>query len=266
MIYAKIYLDKDSDGTDVLVFDSYNGDESAYITKAGKRPDFFATHYYVTPRTTIHGLSSVAISPEAREIFGARIEDTDSYDTAYYVGDFDLSLVSGGIFAFMPDDIKKAKDDYNSIPSSEECGTARRLRADEKFVFCTKYGDPRKEHLSRMIEAENVFLKEMDLSTPVDEDILYDMYFTKKRAAEGEPPYDAETIRNTPAKYLTEAQRTVIRAEYKSYLNRYNSQEWHDNGDYIYAEIIIPHLMNEYCKSCKDIEDLLNISENDRIS
>jgi hypothetical protein len=46
---------------------------------------------------------------------------------------------------------------------------------------------------------------------------------------------------------MTEAQKDVIRADYRRMINSYDSQEWHDHGDFlddkIEAEIIQKYLI-----------------------
>lgn len=260
MVFAKIYLDKDSDGCKVLVFDSVKQGVDCYITIAGNKKSG-SDRYYPVLRTKIFGFENIAISPEARALFISRLEDSGAYGTSAFMGDFEISLKDGGYFAFMPTAIKKAVDKRGAIPKSEDANTERRLRADERFVFCTQGTRPHTDRLYKMIEADNEFLKALDISSPADSDTLYKMYFEKKRACEGEPPCDAETIQETPAKYLTDGQKTAVQKQYQSLCADYDDTEWYRNGDYIYSEIIIPKLMKEYGKSFAEIEDIIKIPQ-----
>ena len=123
-----------------------------------------------------------------------------------------------------------------------------------------------------MIEADNEFLKMLDLSGPFDVNILYKRnfekqkeYYEQKRREEGEPACDAATIRATPTAFLTDAQRETVKKSYRAWLNRYDSQEWHDNGDFLYAERILPALSEEFNKSFAEIERICEVPLSERI-
>ena len=89
------------------------------------------------------------------------------------------------------------------------------------------------EPLEYMTPCENEMLKGLDITEPIDETVPLDAYYGAMRARGEEPACDEDTIRKTPLRYLTEAQKEVIRAEYKKMINRYDSQEWHYNGDFL---------------------------------
>ena len=265
-IYAKIYLDRDADDTPVLVFDSIKNTEgvsTVYFIKAGREKSFFDEYWHIVQHNKVIGLDGVAISPEAKSHFLARIEDTSSYGVREFTGDVTLCSLRE-IFSYMPDDLARAFADKIAIqdmPLVPNCGTERRLRADERFVFREK---PDVRAFDKMIEADNAYLRDLDISAPVDANILYQMYFEKKRRGEGEPACDTETIKATPAAFLTEAQKDVIRADYKTRCSMYSAQEWnetrdYDHGEYLFSEVIVPALMNTYNKCFSEIENIINV-------
>ena len=274
MIYVKIYLDRDKDDTDLLVFEALNR-QAEDLDPAGRKDS------YVTPRIRIRDLSrNVAISPEARELFRSRLTDKDACSVIYQGGvqDFEIGGSFGttddGFFSFMPDSIRAVLDTkdrkFTDFPTVENCIGIRHLRADACFEVCDArvWFDPMA--LDRMIEADNEFLKTLDLSKPFDVNILYKRnfqkqkeYYEKKRREEGEPACDAETIRKTPGAFLTEAQKNAIREDYKRRCSRYPAEEWnerrdYDHGEYLYSEVILPALMQEYGKSFGEIERIVS--------
>ena len=264
MICAIIYLETDADGTPVLVFDAIKDETKATsfeFEKAGRKESYGGDSFYLVPRHRILHLSGVAISPEAKAHFRARLEDKASYDENYHTGEIAIPGVREA-FAYIPDQLISAfrnRVKLADLPTPAECGTVRRLRADERFTVC---GTPRIKWLDEMIEADNEYLRTLDLVTPIDENILYKMYYEKKRREEGEPPTDRDTIRSTPAAFLTEAQREVIRADYRARCGGYSAQEWnetrdYDHGEYLFREVIVPALAQEYNKHFAEIAGIV---------
>ena len=168
MIYAKIFVEKDTDGTDVIVFDSSVNDEERYLRKAGKRQTATGG-VSVMLHTVIYGYEHIAISPEAREILSRRLSDLTAMERVYFPADFELG--SDGYFSFRPDDVKAALKRKSDFPDAESCGTVRRLRCDEHFRVCVMHGSYR-QGLNEMIEIDNELLRTLDISTPVDPDDL----------------------------------------------------------------------------------------------
>ena len=237
MIYIKSYLDKDENGEDMLVFDSVkHDDKKAFFTVAGEKEKTYSsgrTRTWFDYDTKVIGVEQVAISPEAKELFIEMLNDNDLCKFNMHFVDFELCGYSlgqygwnTGIFSFTPNDIKSGD-------------TVRTLRRGEHFT--AKFGNA-EDAFEYMIICDNEALKNLALDEPADETELLDRYYAEMRAKYGEPACDADTICKTPFKYLTEAQKNVIREDYRRMVNSYDSQEWHDNGDFlddkIYTEII----------------------------
>ena len=269
MLYAKIYLDRDEDGTDLLVFEAINR-EACDLIPAGR------VDRHIEPRIRISNLPRhVAISPEARALFRARLTDKDACSVIYEFQAQDFEIGGYGYFCFMPDAIRAVVDKkgkFADFPTPEDCVGIRHLRADAHFeVYNARvWFDP--DALNGMIEADNDFLKMLDLSADFDVNILYRInfqkqkeYYERKRREEGEPPCDAETIRETPSAFLTDAQRAAVKKSYRAWLDRYDSQEWHDHGDFLYAERILPALSEEFNKSFAEIEGICEVPFSERI-
>lgn len=168
MIYAKIFLDKDPDGTDVLVFDSVANEDSHYARTAGKRPTANGG-VSIMLHTVIYGFDFVAISPEAREIFARRLNDLTTMKRVPFPADFELG--SEGYFSFRPDDVKVALARKSDFPDASACGTVRRLRDGEHFLVGTMHGSYRRG-LNEMVEMDNELLRSLDISAPIDPDKL----------------------------------------------------------------------------------------------
>jgi hypothetical protein len=142
-----------------------------------------------------------------------------------------------GIFSFTPNDIKSGD-------------TVRTLRRGEHFT--AKFGNA-EDAFEYMIICDNEALKNLALDEPADETELLDRYYAEMRAKYGEPACDADTICKTPFKYLTEAQKNVIREDYRRMVNSYDSQDWHDHGDFL-DDKIMGELISKYFKSGKEID------------
>lgn len=154
MIYAKIYLDRDDRGKETLVFDS---------AKQSSADGYLNVAYAVSGRrrntkTTVHDVSHVAISPEARALFGALLRDPTAYTAAFFDGDFEMIGCrdtqhgwDSGMFAFKP------------LPA-EEGVTRRSLSPGEPFTVVTQVGfSP--EVLDYMSILPNDELKALSLDT-----------------------------------------------------------------------------------------------------
>ena len=164
MIYAKIYLECDADGTDVLVFDTVKSEVEGVFEKAGYRQEERAFKL----RSTVYGFANIAISPEAREILRARFEDDTMYDMVDGESEFFMNFFDE-YFSFMPDCVKRfVEDEEAELPYVEDCGTERRLRMDERFSYYMGNGSPLTWSLDDMTEADNAFLKALALLHPVN--------------------------------------------------------------------------------------------------
>ena len=168
MIYMKIYLDCDEDGTDVLVFDTVKNEIEGIFEKAGYREE----ERVFKLRSTVYGFANIAISPEAKTALSARLEDDTMYDGVYGESEFFLNFFDE-FFAFMPSCVKQfVMDEDADLPYYEDCDTERRLRMDERFSYYMGNGAPLTWSLDDMTEAHNKLLKELDLSSPVDAGML----------------------------------------------------------------------------------------------
>ena len=163
MIYAKIYLDRDADGTDTLVFDSCRDSVTHFLRTGGLREEH--GHRTFMMWTVVYDLQCVAISHEAKELFAARLKEVHGDERSLFTGDF--ALWHDKQFAFRPDAIKKAFTEKSMPPYASEGKTVRHLRADEKFIYCAKQG-LNIAGLDEMIECDNDVLKRLDISSPVD--------------------------------------------------------------------------------------------------
>ena len=243
MIYIKIYLNKDENGEDMLVFDSAKeDDESHFFTVAGEKMISLGLDDCDTDfeqNTKVVGVEQVAISREARAFFLEILnaESVCSYeqffpDFEFHGCSFGQYGWSSGMFAFYPPNIRNGD-------------TSRTLRRGESFKI--NYGDA-ESALEYMTSCDNEMLKNLDLTKPVDETVLLDTYYAAMRARGEELGCDVGTIRRTPLRYLTEAQKAVIREEYKEYCSRYSRQEWNDRSDYDHSEFLEDKIKCELIK------------------
>lgn len=167
MIYAKIFTEKDTDGTDVIVFESAAKDEEGYLRRAGRKQT--GDKVLVVFSTAVYGYEFIAISPEARELFLERLRGLGASDKVCFPADFELG--SDGYFSFRPDDVRDAFKRKDNFPDVETCSTARHLRHDEPFRICTLRGSHR-DGLYKMLEIDNATLASLDISSPVNPDDL----------------------------------------------------------------------------------------------
>ena len=107
-----------------------------------------------------------------------------------------------------------------------------------------------------MTPAKNDLLREMDMKAPCTRKELLDLYYAERRERGEETGCDIETIRRTPLAYLTEEQRAVIKREYHTDCDHYDSQDWHYHGDFIY-EKIVSELGARFRKSYGEIEAII---------
>lgn len=162
MILAKIYLDRD-----LLIFESApNEDKNGiYLSLAKNIYDKSGRLRLTEPHTRINGIQNVAISPEAKAILKSRLADRQAFDvdgTGY--GDFSFSGVfrasygdrDSGYFAFRPD--------------SMDAPTKRTLGVNDRFSFGQPSGGAVSiDALDEMTEADNEYLKNLDLSQQTNE-------------------------------------------------------------------------------------------------
>ena len=243
MIYIKIYLDKDENGEDMLVFDSVkHDDKKAFFTVAGEKEKFSYLSQdfpWFDYKTKVIGVEQVAISPEAKELFLEMLNDESVCKHDLYSPHFDIRGYrqgqygwDTGMFAFVPDNIANG-------------GTKRTLRRGENFT--RSYGDE-KNAFEYMVTCDNEVLKNLALDEPADETSLLDAYYAAKTAKGEELACDADTICKTPFRYLTEAQKELIKNDYRRMVDCYDAQEWHDNGEFL-DDKIMSELAMKYFKS-----------------
>ena len=162
MIYAKIYIDREESGRPLLVFEAAKREDrnEIYLSHAKNVYDKQGRLRFSSPRTCIYGACLVAISPEAKAVFAARLADRASYSFSRDGGDFELrgchddeSGFKYGMFAFLPDADGDGK-------------TKRGLRDGERFtVFDGAEFAP--EILESMTLCENERLRTWNLDAPV---------------------------------------------------------------------------------------------------
>ena len=246
MIYVKIYCDRDENGEDMLVFDSAKEDNKYDFQVAGlKKQQGYGGYDLFIRKTQVGGVNRVAISPEAKALFLEMI-GSEACTTAWPVADFYFDYycrgergLDEGSFSFVPLNVKQGD-------------TSRRLRRGESFTVDDKVGE---DYFDYMIPCENEMLKGLDITEPVDEHVLLDVYYRTARERGEELGCDVETIRRTPIEYLTEEQREVIRAEYRALAAGYSAQEWNETRDYDHAamleDTIWEAVMKKYWKFIK---------------
>ncbi|MBQ8356601.1 MAG: hypothetical protein IJX39_02210 [Clostridia bacterium] len=232
MIYIKIYLDKDENGEDMLVFDSAkeDGDSHSFFKVACKKHFTFPIEYDLFENmTSVIGVEQVAISAEAKAFFLSLLEDNNFCQKMSYGNDSDFEMHGccqsrygweSGDFAFCPPKINAGE-------------TRKTLRAGENFTIDWIFSTTPLEY---MTPCDNEILKSLDL--PADEKPLLDAYYAKMRERGEELGCDEDTIRKTPLRYLTEDQKEVLRAEYRRLASSYDKQEWNESRDYDHAAML----------------------------
>ena len=224
MICAKIYLDI-QDGREVVVIESTPTSVEGICT--------------VTIMTTVYGVESVAISPEARALLGARFADRSSYEPKRFWGNLGLT------------------EDQFLFMHCAKPGTTPRLvlATDKPFTVSIDRGwSP--SALAYMTTADNDLLKTLSLDTPVPRRPLLDAYYNAKRAVGEECGTDELTVRATPADYLTAEQAAAVRQCYTDACNSYSEHEWHYHGELIRSDIL-NGLSKRFRKTQAELERIL---------
>lgn len=225
MICAKIYLDRDSEGSEVLVIESV-ATSSPYCTVS----PFF---------TTVRAPDRVAISPEAKERLARMLNDRSLFTPKRFSGNIGIS------------------EEHFYFEHCAAEGEPRRLTlpTDSPFTVCVERGWA-PAAIAYMTPAKNDLLREMDMKAPCTRKELLDLYYAERRERGEETGCDIETIRRTPLAYLTEEQRAVIKREYHTDCDHYDSQDWHYHGDFIYDKIV-SELGARFRKSYGEIEAII---------
>ena len=167
MIYAKIFVEKDKDGKDVLVFDSVKDDEENYIRVAGLKQG--KNGPLIVFSTSVFDYNSVAISSEAKELFRKWLNELPPESKVRCAADFEFR--ESGYFSFRTDAVKEALAKKRDFPVAGKCDTRRRLREGDKFRLTVGEGSYR-QGLDKMIEASNNILARLDISAPRNPSVL----------------------------------------------------------------------------------------------
>ena len=111
-----------------------------------------------------------------------------------------------------------------------------------------------------MIPCDNDFLKSLDLTERIDENTLWERYYSAMKARGEKPACDTETIKKTPPFFLTEEQKEVIRADY--FARREAFGEYHRvHSSEVVDELVTSELMNAYSKSAQTIKQIYGIGK-----
>ena len=104
MIYIKIYLDKDENGENMLVFNSVkHDDKKAFFSVAGEKEKFTLggrSYPWFDYTTKVIGVEQVAISPEAKELFIEMLNDENLCKYNMHFVDFELRGYSLGQYGW----------------------------------------------------------------------------------------------------------------------------------------------------------------------
>lgn len=226
MLYGKIYLEKDTDGQDMLVF---------------------------VARTTTMGVEAaracmvdyIAISPEAKAALLARLCRPDRV-MSRYSGDFEL---------FGEDDSWDLGS-FRFVAHNEKNGLRYRTLRDDAPLLVKLSNGCRRAVLEYMIPCENEVLRSLDLAEGIDENTLWERHFAAMRERGEEPAADADTIKKTPLLFLTEAQRALIRSDYAERCEQIGEYHLYHNEEAA-LDLIIGELMRIYKKNGSDISAIL---------
>ena len=251
MIYIKIYLDKNENGEDMLVFDSAKEDSGTrFIAACAHAQERIKQLGSVLKcETKVYGVEGVAISKEAKAFFLELLDDKSAYHkTPFSWRTADITMNgchaeqngwNGGEFGF--------------LPPNPELGTTRKtLYRGDHFTVSTVFSTAPLEY---MTPGDNELIKALDITAPVDEAVLLDPYYSALYAKEP-PAADAETIRKTPLRYLTEVQKEVIRNDYRAMTASYTDRQWYEQGDFLRDEIM-GALVVKYLKFNGDLEKII---------
>ena len=225
MLYAKIYLDKDKDGQDMLVFTS--------LSAKGIEANRACMVDYI------------AISPEAKAYFLTRLGRADRV-MSRYSGDFEL---------FGEDDSWE-HGYFHFVSHDEKNGLQYRTLRDDAPLLVRLTNGCRRAVLDYMIPCENEQLKTLDLAQEIDEGTLWQRHFTAMRERGEEPACDVETVAKTPTAFLTEAQREVIRRDYRARCEEVGEYHLCRNTEAA-LDLIIGELMKRYKKNGAEIARIL---------
>lgn len=236
MLYSKIYLDKDEDGGDLLVFDSVKEEHRSKITLSGKKKGYGGYEYY-DRFIKIYDSRNVAISREAKE------------KLLYKINNESKASRFNGNFKFYKESIF-----YSPNPLVE--GQTKCVLAQGELLEVEVGDGISLECIERMIFLENETLIKLDISAPVDETQLLNDYYNNRRERGLDVACDAETIRYLPMQYLTVEQRAFIKTYYKNFCDGYDSNDWHYHGDFIYDKII-GEMAKHFSKCYSEIEQII---------
>lgn len=227
MLYGKIYLDTDKDGRDMLVF------VSLAVAEAEKSRACMVDY--------------IAISPEAKSKLLSRLNSPDRILDRFF-GDFEFfgyDEWDSGNFCFKEKVI-------------EDGQRRRTLCEGERFAVKVCRGC-RRSVLEYMIPCDNEFLSRLDLRKSIDENVLWERYYSDMRKRGEEPACDVETIKKTPPSFLTEAQKEVIRQDYRERYEEIDEYHRHHNPEAV-DDLIVRELIKTYFKSGYAIEKIVGIT------
>lgn len=224
MLRGKIYLDKDNEGGNMLVF------------------------VHLVEEYDVGAVDYIAISPEAKALFLQMLSGSLRQPKLYF-----------GDFEFQGDDGWEHGWFYFEGEASENGLKTRTLSEGEEFSVKVKNGY-RKKILDYMIPSDNEFLKALDLTASVDENTLWQIYYNAMRERGEEPDCDTETIKKTPPDFLTDAQKEFIKRDYRSRCDEFDTYSLHNNEEAI-DDLIVRELMKIYSKNGAVIEQIAGIAK-----
>ena len=159
MIYAKIYLDKNEKGEEMIVFDA-TSERNIHCQPAGSYVNARG-HKIFNERTSITPTTSILASQEALDAFKNKISyGNDKFRLRKYEGDFKLYRTSAGFGSENSSVFEFAPDKLNSIKKT--------LRLDDELTICAEDGYDTSV-LNQISIAENEFVRNLDITKPVPE-------------------------------------------------------------------------------------------------
>ncbi len=227
MLYGKIYIDKDGEGREMLVFVALAVDAKDAFTAC--QADF------------------TAISPEAKNALLTRLNSPNRRLSRYF-GDFELfgdDEGEHGVFRFKE--------------SSIENGQRIRILCEEDTFSIKLLHGCRRSVLEYMIPCDNDFLKSMDLREGIDENTLWERYYSAMKERGETPACDEQTIKKTPPSFLTEAQKEVIRKDYRTRYEAFGEYHCLHSGEAV-DELVTSELIKIYSKSWQAIWEICGIT------
>jgi len=187
-----------------------------------------------------------AISPEAKSALLAKLNSPDRR-MDHYFGDFELFGDDGGAHG-----VFRFKD------KERENGQRRRAVALDEPISIRLIRGCRRSVLEYMIPCGNDFLKSLELGDSIDENTLWERYYSAMKARGETPACDTETIKKTPPLFLTEEQKEVIRKDYFSRREDFGEYHYVHNGEAV-DEFITSELMKIYSKNWQAICEICGI-------